>query len=119
MGAANSALHMAVSVRGSRVLRMKVAASAKDASEVRDKPQAPGDVYIGNPVSYVHGLEYPACTWTDRIVACQFRLLRTEKELFDPFVSVGTEALARRLACTKLEVPSLSEVEQTLEKLTS
>ena len=34
--------------------------------KVLQEPQQPGDVYIGNPAAYEHGLTYAAASW-DRI----------------------------------------------------
>jgi len=115
--AANSALHMALSLRGCRTLKMKVGATANDATVVTDKPQSPGDVYVGNPVSYAHGLEYPAVNWDQRVVACQLRLLMTQSEMFDPFVSAGMNEIAHQVSRMRLSIPSLVEVEQALADL--
>merc|ERR1712007_202950 len=65
--AANSAVHMALSLRGSRNLWMKISPSSQSPAKERIEPQHPGDVYVGNPVSYVHGVEYPDAEWDGRV----------------------------------------------------
>jgi hypothetical protein len=94
----NSLLHLAVSVRGHRVLhacgepadderedeKRVAAAEAGEGAEEEPQtkrhrpvikfPQAPGDVYLSSPHLFLHGVEYPECpTWDSRIIAVQCR----------------------------------------------
>lgn len=90
----NSLLHLAVSVRGHRVLHAcgepadderegeeRVAAATEteggegaEGKPVIKFPQAPGDVYLSSPHFFPHGVEYPECpTWDSRIIAVQCR----------------------------------------------
>lgn len=117
MDAVNSALHMAVSLRGSRVLKSKLTPAAprkgeRQTTQIQDSPQSAGDVYVSNPHSFVHGVEYPTSDWSSRVVACQIRLLMTEEEMFSSVSGKGSDAIAHALAASggRLRMPTLEEV---------
>lgn len=57
-----------VSLHGRRTLHLRLRDPFDLSEKVVDEPQRPGDVYLGNPVAYEHGLQYDAATW-DR---CEF-----------------------------------------------
>lgn len=73
--APNSLLHMAVSVRGARTLRSHVSEEQRASSislVERRLRQVQGDVYITNPASFAHAVEYVgAPTHAERILAIQ------------------------------------------------
>jgi len=122
--APNSFLHMAVGLSGSRALHVRrdirngrvsrnCALGASDEREI--VWQSEGDVYLGVPCCFPHAVEYPACSWEDRIIAVQVRLLLTEDELFgalDVDSEGGTAATVfRHLASqSELLMPSASEL---------
>lgn len=110
----NSALHMAVSLRGRRTLQMKLCDPFALETQVLQEPQQPGDVYIGNPAAYEHGLTYAAATWENRMVALQLRLLLTEAEMRDAHFLDGMAMLARRVSTAPFELPSLEDVRNCL-----
>lgn len=110
----NSALHMAVSLRGRRTLQMKLCDPFALETQVLQEPQQPGDVYIGNPAAYEHGLTYAAASWEKRMVALQLRLLLTEAEMRDAHFLDGMAMLARRVSTAPFELPSLEDVRNCL-----
>eukprot|EP00435_Cladocopium_sp_Y103_P026866 s3216_g6.t1 len=110
----NSALHMAVSLRGRRTLQMRLCDPFALETKVVQEPQQPGDVYIGNPAAYEHGLTYAAATWEKRMVALQLRLLLTEAELRDAHFLEGMALVARRVSTAPFELPSLEDVRNCL-----
>eukprot|EP00656_Telonema_subtile_P000011 TRINITY_DN10003_c0_g1_i7.p1 TRINITY_DN10003_c0_g1~~TRINITY_DN10003_c0_g1_i7.p1 ORF type:complete len:296 (-),score=53.02 TRINITY_DN10003_c0_g1_i7:614-1501(-) len=63
--APNSALHLAVSVRGSRALHANLAETAdlKAAVEGTVQWQHPGDLYAGCPATFNHGVQYQHAEW--------------------------------------------------------
>lgn len=75
--APNSLLHMAVSVRGTRSLLYRVSEGQRAGGEPlaeRRLRQAGGDVYVSNPASFAHAVEYAgAPTHAERILAIQVR----------------------------------------------
>eukprot|EP00658_Telonema_sp_P-2_P030424 TRINITY_DN22976_c0_g1_i2.p1 TRINITY_DN22976_c0_g1~~TRINITY_DN22976_c0_g1_i2.p1 ORF type:complete len:230 (+),score=48.02 TRINITY_DN22976_c0_g1_i2:85-774(+) len=81
--APNSAVHMAISVFGKRVLHAELAGSevAIDAAEKRADAQTAGDVYVACPATFSHGVEYMAGEWSDRMVAIQCRFLLSFEEM--------------------------------------
>ncbi|CAJ1336828.1 unnamed protein product [Effrenium voratum] len=115
--APNSALHMAVSVHGGRTLKMKLRDPFALDTKIVDERQEPGDVYIGNPAAFEHGLEYDEATWETRMIALQLRLLFTEEELGCPNAAIGMDALAKGVASQKFRLPSMEEVRQACESL--
>lgn len=84
--APNSALHMAVarlrrlrrlpchevSLHGRRTLQMKLRDPFALETHVVSERQEPGDVYIGNPAAFEHGLQYEAATWDRQFYAIRF-----------------------------------------------
>lgn len=108
--APNSAVHMAVSLLGSRTLHMKVRRPDAYDAAVLSEVQRPGDVYVGNPVSYCHGVEYPGTQPGQCIVACQFRLLLTEAELRSKGALDGVGDVAHIIADQHIAMPSLKDV---------
>ncbi|CAE7042276.1 DDX47 [Symbiodinium sp. CCMP2456] len=108
--APNSALHMAVSVHGHRSLKMKLRQPFELEPAIHEELQVPGDVYVGNPAAFEHGLEYPAATWETRTVAFQLRLLVNEAEMRDPDVHQGLGSLAKGIAVQPLRLPGLTQL---------
>jgi len=115
--APNSALHMAVSIQGTRTLKMKVRGPFDLADEMHEEPLAPGSVYVGNPSAFEHGVEYSRATWENRVVAFQLRLLFCEAEMQDPEVRKGMDVLARGIAEQRWCIPRLEDVRNTCARL--
>lgn len=85
--APNSALHLAVAIRGRRSLLLRAAAAAdaatgSEAAQEHAHPQAPGDAYLSSPFAIEHAVTYGAApTWGERVVAMQLRIQTTGEEL--------------------------------------
>ena len=84
---------------------------------VESFPQTPGEVYVGNPISYVHGVEYPQCDEEHRIVAVQIRLFMTFEQLFHEHTEWGAENIAAAIATIPLRMPTYDEVVATAQQL--
>ena len=82
---ANSLLHLAVGIRGTRLLhslRRPLGQTNKvDVIPERVDTLKPGDVYVSSPTLFDHAVEYPhAASWKDGVIAIQCRFLLTEEE---------------------------------------
>lgn len=115
--APNSFLHMAVSLHGTRALHsLQHKSSQINASTTQAVDwQKQGDVYVSSPWAVTHGVQYPECTWEDRIIAMQCRFLLTE-ELLDRLYdspedwNASLEVLTPILATATLTMPTLEDV---------
>lgn len=92
----NSALHLAVSIRGNRTLnwlgwpRQRPTASVfkfkqsrgkcDDFQEFEDK-QSEGDIYVSSPMAFRHGVAYPQSDYASRTIAIQCRSLLTPEDI--------------------------------------
>lgn len=118
--APNSALHMAVSLQGERTLKLKVRRPTEVKLGVVDELQHPCDVYVGNPLAYEHGLEYPQATWDDRVIACQYRLLMSREDMVSckkPAGLKGMTKIATDIVHEVITMPTLQQVEEVAEEL--
>jgi hypothetical protein len=85
--APNSFLHLALSLRGTRALHSQLAAEADTPRASTDAATAAvhwlpqGCAYLSSPWAFVHGVQYPACSFEDRVVAVQCRFLLTDAAL--------------------------------------
>ena len=86
----NSLLHMALSLHGGRRLHSMLGLGGEADGDGRGRgraqslvveKQAAGDVYVSSPFAFEHGVEYPRCTFAQRTVAVQCRLLLTHEEV--------------------------------------
>jgi hypothetical protein len=66
----NSLIHLSLSIQGERDLY--VHSSSDDVKKYTLKPP---HTYISSPCKYMHGVAYPECQKTDRIIAVQSRIL--------------------------------------------
>jgi hypothetical protein len=126
--AANSLLHFAVSVRGTRALLYEAAPTADAKMLETHKGRlalAPGSVYLSSPAMFPHAVEYMACgTHETRILAMQARFLLSVQELRDihqcgrgaEWHALG-EVLSSALASHGLTLPSLAQVVHALAEL--
>merc|ERR1712154_569985 len=92
LDAPNSFLHLAVGLSGKRSLharrslqngRISKNCMVGSADEREIIPMEEGDAYLSVPCCFPHAVEYRSCTWEDRMVAVQIRLLLSEEELFN------------------------------------
>lgn len=119
---ANSLLHLALGIRGTRVLhslRRQEGGSPSQAERLM-----PGDVYISSPTLFDHAVEYPqADSWEDRVIAIQFRLLVDEEEndmllgirdndATKEFLQIWAKAIARLPGGILPSLDQIQEMEQ-------
>lgn len=79
--------------------------------------RSPGDAYICNAISYVHGVEYPSVEWEDRVIAVQLRLFIGMDEDFEPSMEWGSDRVASAIATLPWRLPSLEEVRTMASEL--
>ena len=88
-------------------------------------PMSPGDVYISSPTGFLHGVDYPECSYTNRIIAVQCRLLMTRDESYtmlsvmdvDEWVRIIADRVTPLLKRAELQMPSFSDVQATHDQL--
>jgi len=121
---ANSLLHLALGIRGTRVLHSL--RRQEGGSVSRAERLIPGDVYISAPTLFDHAVEYPrADEWEDRVIAIQFRLLVDEEEN-DALMRIrGNDDATREFLCIWAEaiarlpgglLPSLDQVQGIMRR---
>lgn len=96
--APNSALHMGLSLRGDRIFHDRIG-SAPSAQTV-------GDVYVGCPATFRHGVEYTESTWDTRMIAVQSRILLNPEEM--KITEFGPDNDFERCMCEVI-VPHMKE----------
>jgi hypothetical protein len=113
--ASNSAIHMAVSIHHNRALHYKVSndISATVPPSIHIAPQSEGDVYVSMPFVFPHAVEYPQCSWEDRIIAMQCRFLIDLNELSqdEDWGSIMT-IVGEVMRNATLVLPTLAQVQQ-------
>lgn len=81
--AENSLLHLAVTLRGRRILhtrRSTSEASSSVAAEILE-PQSPGDVYLSSSTLMMHAPKFPTTSYSERTIAIHARILYTSAEV--------------------------------------
>ena len=132
--AENSLLHLAVTLRGERVLHSK--RIRRDDNNLRPlekqrketeilETQRPGDIYLSSSTLMNHAPQFFDTDYNSRVIAIHARILYTSvgvdhfrkvrtKESWDKL----TKVLSNTLAAADLKVPTLAQVESQLIKLT-
>lgn len=129
--AANSLLHLAVTLRGHRVLHSKRTQPSNDSTirrpvrgqqpvEVLEKQQ-PGDVYLSSSTLMRHAPQFFETDYDSRSIAIHARFLYTSVEV-NKFYNVRTNdcwekmtnVLANALSAADIQIPSLAQVESQL-----
>jgi len=130
--AENSLLHLAVTLRGSRVLHSKRIQSHSNTTQLRQplksqvpaeilEQQNPGDVYLSSSTLMRHAPQFFDTNYNTRVIAIHARILYTSEEV-DHFRRVRTKhgwnklthTLANTLARANLQMPSLEQVDNRL-----
>lgn len=118
--AANSMLHLALGLQGSRTLHVKRHLPKLEQSPNEALVQQESAVYLSTPCCFPHAVQYPETRWEDRVVAAQCRVLLDEDELF----TTDTDANGSTMACImahvasmKLKMPTLGEVQKVVREL--
>jgi len=125
--AENSALHLALAVRGKRTLHAKLAQTANSEQEALELfPQQAGDVYVSTPFCFEHGVQYSDTTRTEHgegtIIACQIRFLFTAALYAQGQKATNSsccdmmESIADALEQHPLVLPTLQEVQEVERK---
>ncbi|KAL7549340.1 hypothetical protein ACHAWF_012610 [Thalassiosira exigua] len=133
--AENSLLHLAVTLRGNRVLHSKKVQSHLNGitSNLRHlnnqpaeilEPQRPGDVYLSSSILMRHAPQFFQSEYSTRVIAIHARFLYTSAEV-NHFRAVRTNdswrkltnVLAKNLASAHLKVPNLAQVESQLSSI--
>lgn len=125
--AENSLLHLAVTLRGSRVLHSKRIQptnmtlrrprNPEQPTEVLERQQ-PGDVYLSSSTLMRHAPQFFDTDYASRVIAIHARFLYTSAEI-NHFRQVRTRdsweklthVLANTLAAARLQIPTLAQVE--------
>lgn len=129
--AENSLLHLAITLRGSRVLHSrrtrgrdaalrKPTQASQTPKEVLER-QNPADVYLSSSTLMRHAPQFFDTDYSERVIAIHARILYTTAEI-DHFRSVRTKkswdkltsVLANVLVAADLQMPSLAQVITTL-----
>ncbi len=129
--AANSLLHLAVTLRGHRVLHSKRIQPSNDSTirrpvrgqqpvEILEKQQ-PGDVYLSSSTLMRHAPQFFDTDYDTRSIAIHARFLYTSAEV-NKFYNVRTNdcwekmtnVLANTLSTADIKIPSLAQVESQL-----
>jgi hypothetical protein len=125
--AENSLFHLAVTIRGNRVLHSKRTNSSSSlvpVTSVKLEPLAPGDVYLSSSTLMLHAPKFSNCGYNDRVIAIHARILYTTEELqlfrkhhtLESWVRL-TGILANNLASANIKVPTLAQIESFEKKL--
>jgi len=114
-----SALHLAVSLKGKRWLRVSSAPN-KTAGECLDEvyEMLPGDVYLSSPAVFQHKVIYPSCDFNNAMVSLHMRFLfephwwlkKWVNQLRDNDMREVASAVADTLLNQRLRLPTLAEV---------
>eukprot|EP00051_Salpingoeca_urceolata_P028255 m.485875 g.485875 ORF g.485875 m.485875 type:complete len:311 (-) comp24052_c0_seq1:88-1020(-) len=123
MDAANSILHLALSLRGSRTLHAKPGMGRADTDH--EFPQEPGSVYLSTPFTFMHSVEYHCSKedYDDRIVAVQCRFLckfadiatlHSSGDFCNAIMKIVHDHLRHN---TTLTLPNLDQVKEALKSL--
>lgn len=134
--AENSLLHLAVTLRGSRVLHSKRIQSQSNTTQLRRplksqipqeilEQQNPGDVYLSSSTLMRHAPQFFDTNYNTRVIAIHARILYTSAEV-DHFRKVRTKdgwdkltnTLANTLARANIQMPNLAQIENRLLLLT-
>lgn len=123
--AENSLLHLAVTLRGNRVLHSRRSLSSMGSPSEVLEPQSPGDVYLSSSTLMLHAPEFPTSTFDERTVSIHARILYTtdELQLFRKNTKgedweVLTNIIASTLSKADLQVPTVAQIHEVERKLT-
>ena len=117
--AENSLLHLAVTLRGSRVLHSRRCAADHGPAEEVLQPQGPGDVYLSSSALMLHAPRFSYASYEDRVIALHARILYTTQELTlfrkyrteESWKSL-THILSDTLSRADVQLPSLAQVQR-------
>jgi len=98
----NSLLHMALSVRGNRVLHARLAQAPEEAEKHVSHVCSAGQVYLSSPYFFRHAVEYPTRrTYHDRIIAVQCRFL-LQDTIMDEFFAAAHHTVDTFVSAQKI-----------------
>ena len=118
--AENSLLHLALTLKGSRVLHTRRGNSSIGLIEEKLNLQSPGDVYLSSSTLMLHAPKFSDTNYENRVVAIHARILYTSEELQQfrqMHTMIGWENLvniiANNLASADLKIPTINQIEST------
>lgn len=122
--AENSLLHLAVTLRGSRVLHSKRCLIDHGPAQEFLLPQHPQDVYLSSSALMLHAPKFSNTNYEERVIAVHARILYTTSELRsfrkckteESWISL-TNILARHLERAEFQVPSFLQIQESLSYL--
>jgi hypothetical protein len=124
--AENSLLHLAVTLRGSRVLHSKRCNVDHGQADEMLTPQHHGDVYLSSSALMLHAPKFSYASYDDRVIAIHARIIYTSEELKyfrkcrteEGWISL-TKILADHLVKADIQLPSLQQINDILVHLPS
>lgn len=122
--AENSLLHLAVTIRGSRVLHSRRSNTQGGVAEEICESQVAGQIYLSSSALMLHAPRFSLASYEDRVIAIHARILYTSAELHSfrkNRTEVSWESLvtivAKHLASINLQIPTANQVEKRLNEL--
>jgi len=123
----NSILHLALGLHGSRALHTKESTMPDEtAVEVVDWQEI-GSAYVSSPFAFMHAVEYAKCSWENRIIAIQLRILldpkkkgdddKISQEILKKAPEIMTE-VSQALRSADLKIPTLANMKEMASRLT-
>jgi hypothetical protein len=117
--AENSLLHLALTLRGFRVLHSRQAITATDILAIENlEPQRPGDVYLSSSALMLHAPQFFNSSYDERVIAIHARILYTTEELqlfrkgkTNSGWQALTTILSEELASAHIFVPTHEDIE--------
>lgn len=130
--APNSFLHLALGLQGRRALHAVLQGNSRGPSAYANAEvlwQGEGAAYLSSPCCFPHGVEYPAYSWEERIVAVQCRLLLNFDELFSQRDQIDNDPEGQtanvvfrwlsQLEMGALAMPSIDQVQDVLREMSA
>eukprot|EP00299_Pterocystis_sp_00344_P005857 c17598_g1_i1.p1 GENE.c17598_g1_i1~~c17598_g1_i1.p1 ORF type:complete len:297 (-),score=61.12 c17598_g1_i1:42-932(-) len=110
----NSALHLALSIHGTRALHLKTSSTNQVKAPLEEEVvwQQAGNTYLSCPFAFPHAVQYTGCDWDNRIIAVQCRLLITEADFQNRYEKWTGDlvVLNEVMGTCQLRMPSLEMV---------
>ena len=124
--AVNSLLHLAVTLRGTRVLHSKRRNTTVGPVDEILEPITAGDVYLSSSALMLHAPKFSDTNYDSRVIAIHARILYTTEQLNAFYAALTDESwecltsiLAQNLATADLKIPNLRQIEQVEKEISA